>query len=156
VIPNDPYRITRALEIALAERADGTPAAIAPGEPAVAAPSLRAREIPHRKLVVTVAPDVLAQRIAARVDAMLAAGFVEEAERIGEDAVAANAVGYREALAYLRGWSTQGELRELLARNTRRYAKRQATWFRTEPGLIPVPTGDLDAATNALAGLPGW
>ncbi len=43
---------------------------------------------------------------------MLAAGFVDEAERIGADAVAADAVGYREASAYLNGWSTFQELQD--------------------------------------------
>ena len=81
-------------------------------------------------------------RIERRVDAMLAAGLVEEAERIGLDAVAADAVGYREALAYAAGWSTAAELRAQLIRSTRRYAKRQATWFRTEPDLIRVAPGD--------------
>jgi tRNA dimethylallyltransferase len=100
---------------------------------------------------------VLAQRIAARVDAMLAAGLLDEAERIGAQAVAADAVGYREALAHLAGWSTAAELRAQLARNTRRYAKRQATWFRTEPDLEPILTDDaLAEASRIAAALPGW
>src|SRR5260370_33255156 len=88
---------------------------------------------------------------------MLAGGLVEEAERIGADAVAADAVGYREALAYLAGWSTWVELRAQLLRNTRRYAKRQATWFRTEPDLEALPADDAFASAVAQAGaLPGW
>jgi tRNA dimethylallyltransferase len=67
---------------------------------------------------------------------MLAAGLLEEAERIGGDAVAASAVGYPQALAYLRGWSTERELRASLERATRRYARRQRAWFRSEPGTI--------------------
>ena len=100
---------------------------------------------------------MLERRIAARVDAMLANGFVEEAARVGADAVAADAVGYREALAFLAGFSTRDELRAHLIRNTRRYAKRQATWFRTEPGLVRVPAADALALAVAEAGaLPGW
>jgi tRNA dimethylallyltransferase len=99
----------------------------------------------------------LESNIARRVDAMLAAGLVEEAERIGGDALAADAVGYREALAYLAGWSTRDELRAQLFRNTRRYAKRQATWFRTEPDLEPLPADGAFARAVAQAGaLPGW
>jgi tRNA dimethylallyltransferase len=88
---------------------------------------------------------------------MLHAGVLDEAERVGLDAVAADAVGYREALAYLAGWSTYDELRTQLVRNTRRYAKRQATWFRAELGLVRVPAVDAVALAAAQAGaLPGW
>jgi tRNA dimethylallyltransferase len=129
--PHDPYRVARALEIALAARAAPLPAR----DPL---PTLRAGGIPYLKLWLEVdAADVQA-RIERRVDAMLAAGLVDEAERIGLDAVAADAVGYREALAYASGWSTAGELRAQLIRTTRRYAKRQATWFRTEPDLVRI------------------
>jgi tRNA dimethylallyltransferase len=149
--PNDPYRVTRALEIALAERAGGRRS----GEPDTQ--NLRTREIAARKLYLEIAPDELELRIAARVDAMLAAGLLDEAQRIGPDAVAADAVGYREALAFLAGWSNRDELRRQLIRNTRRYAKRQATWFRSEPGLLRIPAGGAFAAAESLAGgLPGW
>jgi tRNA dimethylallyltransferase len=143
---NDPYRIARALEIALAAR-DGADAPRGP------LPTLRAGGIPSLKLWLALDPADVQARIERRVDAMLAAGLVEEAERIGLDAVAADAVGYREALAFARGWSTAPELRAQLIRATRRYAKRQATWFRTEPDLVRVPPGD--AMTTARQRL-GW
>jgi tRNA dimethylallyltransferase len=60
---------------------------------------------------------------------------VDEAERIGREAVASDAVGYPHALAYLSGASTFGGLRTLLVRATRRYAKRQVTWLRSEPQI---------------------
>jgi tRNA dimethylallyltransferase len=152
IAPNDPYRIARALEIALAERT-GARRDDAPDT----AENLRSRGIVFRKLYLEIAPDELERRIAARIDAMLAGGLLEEAERVGPAAVAADAVGYREALAYLAGLSTYDELRAHLVRNTRRYAKRQATWFRTEPGLVRVPAADAPAAIAAEAGaLPGW
>ena len=167
---NDPYRITRALEIALAERESfGSDAAAAVGPSGGTwqrdaghdargnAENLVTRGIPFRKLYLEVESGELERRIAARVDAMLADGLLEEAERVGADAVAADAVGYREALAYLAGWSTRDELRTQLIRNTRRYAKRQATWFRTEPGLVRLPAGDALAGAVAEAeALPGW
>ena len=152
IVPNDPYRITRALEIALAERTG----ARRDDAPAIA-DNLRTRGIPFRKLYVDIEPGELERRIVARVDAMLANGLQEEAERVGADAVAADAVGYREALAYLAGWSTRDELRAQLIRNTQRYAKRQATWFRTEPGLVRVAADGAFARAAAEAGaLPGW
>jgi tRNA dimethylallyltransferase len=163
IAANDPYRIMRALEIALVERgavrrmpaADST-APTGTDDPA-ARQNLKTRGIGFRKLYLDVPPEVLERRIIARVDAMLANGFIEEAERIGADVVAADAVGYREALGFLAGFSTRAELRAHLIRNTRRYAKRQATWFRTEPGLVRVPAADALAFATAEAGaLPGW
>ena len=143
--PHDPYRVVRALEVVLAGRA--------PAPPRRALPTLRAGAIPFAKLWLEVEPAEISARIERRVDAMLAAGLVAEAERIGLGAVAADAVGYREALAYASGWSTAAELRAQLIRFTRRYAKRQATWFRTEPDLVRVaPAGASDAARQRL----GW
>lgn len=164
ISPNDPYRVLRALEIALVERGSRAREAAAPhGAPTAhddggsSRESLRSRGIAYRKLYLDVVPDVLERRIVARVDAMLADGFIEEAARVGADAVAADAVGYREALAFLAGFSTRDELRAHLIRNTRRYAKRQATWFRTEPGLVRVPATDALRLAVAEAGaLPGW
>ncbi len=169
VPPGDAYRVTRALEIALAERArvpgdeSSSPAPMHVGEPpapddaASEGESLRGRGVPYRKLYLDIAPETLQARIAARVDAMLGAGLLAEAERIGAEAVAADAVGYREALAYLAGFSTAGELRAHLIRNTRRYAKRQATWFRIEPDLVRIDQADAFAAAAAEArALAGW
>ncbi|MEO6991266.1 MAG: tRNA (adenosine(37)-N6)-dimethylallyltransferase MiaA [Candidatus Baltobacteraceae bacterium] len=123
--PADRYRVARALEIALAgERPDAPPETPR---------NLRSAGFPFVKVALDLEADELAARIGRRVDAMLAAGFVTEAERLGGEAVAADALGYPHALAYLRGWANRGELRQLLARTTLRYAKRQRTWFRHEP-----------------------
>jgi tRNA dimethylallyltransferase len=145
IAPNDPYRVARALEIALAGRTERA----SEREPL---PTLRAGGIPFAKLVLEIDPAVLAGRIEARVDAMLSAGLVEEAERVGSDAVAADAVGYREALAYAAGWSTAAELRAQLIRATRRYAKRQTTWFRSEPGVVRVSAAGCEAAARERLG----
>jgi len=160
IASNDPYRIMRALEIALLERGLArrrpAPNSTATNDSDVRQ-NLATRGIAVRKLYLDVAPGVLERRITERVDAMLANGFIGEAERVGAAAVAADAVGYREALAFLAGFSTRAELRAHLIRNTRRYAKRQATWFRTEPGLVRVPAADALAFAAAEAGaLPGW
>ena len=142
--PSDRYRVARALEIALAPR--GAMRAD------VATPSLRAAGVSFHKLALEVAPDALEERIRQRVDAMLAAGFVAEAERIGACAAAADAVGYPEALAYLAGRSTAGELRAHLVRSTRRYAKRQRTWFRGEPRMARVPPHEVAGIAAAALG----
>ena len=123
--PGDTYRVVRALEVALAP------------------PQSRARRgvlntlvtagIPFVKLFLDVAIDELDTRIERRTAAMIRGGLLEEAERIGAAAVASSAVGYPQALAYARGWSTADELHASLARATRRYARRQRAWFRREP-----------------------
>jgi tRNA dimethylallyltransferase len=143
VAPADAYRIVRALEIALVRDAP----------PLAPQPSLRSAGIAAIKLVLDVPDDVLEARIAARAGAMLDAGLLEEAERVGSHAVAADAVGYPQALAYRAGFASERELIALLARATRRYAKRQRTWFRHEPGARFV---DAAGAWDAARGLPGW
>ena len=140
--PGDRYRVVRALEIALG------------GERSREQRNLRTAGIPYRKAFLEIAPAELERRIAARVDRMLDEGLVDEAERVGAGAVAADAVGYPQALAYLRGFATRAELRAQLVRATRRYAKRQATWFRSEPQLVHV-AGYEDAERLART-LPGW
>jgi tRNA dimethylallyltransferase len=122
--PDDAYRVIRALEIALAsghakDRTNGIP-------------TLYARRLDYRYVVLDVPMEEVDARIERRVDEMLQSGFVEEAERIGGEVPAASTVGYPLALAWTRGWSTYSELRAALARATRRYARRQRTWFRGE------------------------
>ncbi|MGZ3505369.1 MAG: tRNA (adenosine(37)-N6)-dimethylallyltransferase MiaA [Vulcanimicrobiaceae bacterium] len=123
--PGDRYRVLRALEVALASgdavRDDLT------------ARSLASAAIPHLKVFLDIDAALLEARIERRTDAMIERGLLEEAERVGAAAMASNAVGYPQALAYVRGWCTLPELRALLVRATRRYAKRQQTWFRSEP-----------------------
>ncbi|MFN2461660.1 MAG: tRNA (adenosine(37)-N6)-dimethylallyltransferase MiaA [Candidatus Velthaea sp.] len=149
--PNDAYRVTRALEIALASRAGAYH-----DDAGRALPSLRATGIPYRKLYADVPRAELEGRIAARTERMLEAGFLEEAERIGGAAIAADAVGYPDALAYCAGRATLRELRTLLVRKTRRYAKRQATWFRTEPDVTRIAGGDTRAWLEAAREISGW
>lgn len=148
--PTDAYRIVRALEIALAGR-EGRRDLAAPTENR-AQPSLRAAGIAFVKVVLDVAPSVLDERIARRVDGMLAAGLVAEAARVGPAAVAADAVGYPQIFAYLAGFAAPHELREALARATRRYAKRQRTWFRSEPGVRFSAPDEVAAITRAALG----
>jgi len=79
--------------------------------------------------------ELLYGRINARVDDMLAHGLLEETEHLMRNGVfeanatAAQAIGYKELLAHLRGEETLPEAVERLKMATRRYAKRQMTWF---------------------------
>jgi len=147
VSPSDGYRIVRALEVALT-RAAGLPAE---PDPRPSGPDGLAGFTFH-KVVLDVEDGELDARIARRVDAMLAGGLVAEAERIGPGAVAADAVGYPQALAYLGGLSTAAELRASLVRATRRYAKRQRTWFRSEPAVTWATPGSIRSLAAAVLG----
>ena len=83
--------------------------------------------------------ETLYERIHARVDAMLARRWLEEvrrlAEKLPDDAKPLDFIGYGELRGHLRGERTLAEAREAIAQATRRYAKRQLTWFRKEPGV---------------------
>jgi tRNA dimethylallyltransferase len=91
----------------------------------------------------------LVERIAARVGVMLESGWIEEVRRlvaagVTEDRTPMKAIGYREIAAHLRGELDREELRERIVVATRRFAKRQATWFNREPCIEWVePMHDL-------------
>ena len=124
--PNNTVRVLRALEI---YRASG----LTPTEQA----ALSHRESsPYKPLYIGLAfrdRAVLYDRIDARVDAMLANGLVNEAVAFYAAApseTAANAIGCKELKPYLDGEQTLEACIDSLKRATRRYAKRQLTWFR--------------------------
>lgn len=103
--------------------------------------------------------DDLYRRIELRVDRMLAEGFVDEVQRLldagyGDAIVRLRSLGYREFAAYLRGDSTFDEARDLMKKHTRRFAKRQLTWFRADPRIHWLPATDsgtpADYAQHAL------
>ncbi|NUN70882.1 MAG: tRNA (adenosine(37)-N6)-dimethylallyltransferase MiaA [Bacteroidetes bacterium] len=104
---------------------------------------------------------VLYARIEERVDRMLASGFLDEVKRLmamgfDDRFQALQTVGYKEALAFLRGEITEERMIELMKQNTRRFAKRQMTWFRKEARISWLPTADdidLDAHASHIAGL---
>jgi len=91
---------------------------------------------------------VLQRRIERRVNRMLHGGLIEEVralldEGIPGDAPGLDGVGYRETVAYLQGRLARDELAGTIAAATRRYAKRQETWFRHQ--LLGHPAVTLDA-----------
>jgi len=83
------------------------------------------------------APAELAARIERRVQAMLAAGLVDEVRRLRGQGLEANpsaarAIGYRETLEFLDGRLAETELAMAIVGNTRELVKKQRTWFRTQ------------------------
>ena len=130
--PNNRRRIVRALEVM---DATGRPfSSFGPGLDHFGEPQLAVR------LVGVWLPRAeLARRIEKRVDAMFAAGFVDEVRALAEraDGMSRNAmqaIGYREVLALLGGEiATQQEAAARVARRTRAFARRQRMWFRRDP-----------------------
>jgi len=79
----------------------------------------------------------LRERVALRVDQMLAAGLIEEVAALREQGIesnpsAASAIGYRETLSFLRGEISKDELAPAIVLNTNHLVKKQRTWFRTQ------------------------
>lgn len=92
---------------------------------------------PFIAFCLTLPRALLYQRIEQRVDVMLANGLIAEVESLlaagyARDAFALRSFGYKELIAYLDEECTYLEAVEQLKRNTRRFAKRQLTWFRKD------------------------
>jgi tRNA dimethylallyltransferase len=85
--------------------------------------------------------DDLYERINLRTEQMWEQGLVQETERVlnmgySRTLNALNTVGYKETLAYLDGDISQDEAINTIKKNTRRYAKRQLTWFRKQLEMV--------------------
>ncbi|MEW6227805.1 MAG: tRNA (adenosine(37)-N6)-dimethylallyltransferase MiaA, partial [Bacillota bacterium] len=96
----------------------------------------------------------LYDRIDRRCESMVEQGLVEEAahllERGYEKALTAGqALGYKEIVEYMRGRCSLEEAVELIKRSTRRYAKRQLTWFRADPRIEWIDLGTLESVSQA-------
>lgn len=89
--------------------------------------------------------DVLYERIDRRVDMMVAEGLVDEVRALlpKRELNALQTVGYRELFDYFDGVCTLEEAIELIKRNSRRYAKRQLTWFRRDSAIAWFSPNDL-------------
>ena len=101
---------------------------------------------------------VLDARIADRVDAMWAAGLVDEvrdlaARGLREGRTASRALGYQQVLAYLDGRCTEAEAHAETVRATRRFVRRQRSWFRRDPRVVWLDAADPDLPGTAVAAL---
>jgi tRNA dimethylallyltransferase len=123
----NPQRIVRALEVCLST-----------GQPYSSYRRNTNVQRPFRQIKIVLERDRadLYDRIDRRMDLMLAQGLVEEARSLlpYRHHNALQTVGYTEVFGYLDGQYDEGEMVRLLKQNSRRYAKRQLTWFRREEG----------------------
>lgn len=100
------------------------------------------------KIGLTQPREILYEKIDLRVDKMVKEGLVDEVENIlksekGFSKTASMAIGYREIISYLNGECSLDEAIFLLKRNSRRYAKRQFTWFTKDESINWINTLDL-------------
>ncbi|MDP9845726.1 tRNA (adenosine(37)-N6)-dimethylallyltransferase MiaA [Streptosporangium lutulentum] len=110
------------------------------------------------QLGVEVPREVLDARVEARVERMWEAGLVEEVRRLSAQGLAGSrtasrALGYAQVLRFLDGEWTEEQAREETIRATRRFVRRQESWFRRDPRVIWLPQqapGLLDRALAAV------
>ncbi len=145
--PNDAVRIMRALEVF---EACGTPLSVLHERDKVK------REANTKSVLFFLLErdrETLYTRIDARVDQMIAEGLVDEVEGLMKmgyirSSPGMQGLGYREMCAYLNGETNLDDAISQIKMNTRRFAKRQITWFRTERDAQYI---DLSANTMAEA-----
>lgn len=146
--PANRRRVVRALEVTLGS---GRPfSSYGPGLEAYP-------PTPFRLLGVELPRDEVARRIEARYRRQLAEGFLDEVRALaagprGLSRTAAQALGYRELLAHVRGECRLGDAVDLAVRRTRRFARRQRVWFRRDPRITWVAAGNPVAVADAVLG----
>lgn len=97
----------------------------------------------------------LYSRIEDRVDSMLEAGLIEEVRSLldrgySPELTSMQGLGYKEILAYLAGVMPKREAVSLLKRNTRRFAKRQLTWFRRDQRIKWLPADAVSTGRDVI------
>jgi tRNA dimethylallyltransferase len=142
ILPGNGRRIVRALEVG---EITGAPFAASLPEQTYLLPTVQ--------VGLAVPREQLDARIDARVDRMWAAGLVAEVatlvgQGLRDGLTAARALGYAQVLAALDGHTTEDEARELTARLTRRFARKQESWFRRDPRVHWVEAPDAADATD--------
>jgi tRNA dimethylallyltransferase len=159
--PNDKLRVVRALEVF-----EQT------GQPLGAARSEHARgqsRYRDRSFVIDLEPSHHRERVHARSQAMLQAGFAAEVAGLlakhGPEVRALQSVGYRQLLAHLQEGTPAAELERAIERATLLYARRQRTWWKSEPGIYarltpqqllePEQLRAIEAFRKGASSLPG-
>lgn len=131
VHPNDALRIVRALEV---YEQTGSPLGAIRAEHALGEPRYRATFI-----VLDMERERHSALIDARAERMLEAGWAEEVRGLraawGDAIRAFGSVGYREVLAQVRDEAPLDETLRRIRKSTKVYARRQRTWFKSEPGV---------------------
>ena len=114
--------------------------------------SRKQRPFRVKKIGLNIERDALYDRINRRVDQMMADGLLEDARRLlpQRHLNALNTVGYKEMFTYLDGIWTLDEAVERMKGNTRRYARKQLTWFRNDLQVKWFAPSDKDQIINYI------
>ena len=142
-------RLVRALEVVELTGAPHT--AVLPGDPVYWMPAVT--------LGLRLPREVLTPRLDARVDRMWAAGLVDEVRGLipaglEGGVTASRAIGYAQALGQVRGTLAQADAVDATQQLTRRYARRQVSWFKRDPHTHWIDADDTDRVDQAAAQLP--
>jgi tRNA dimethylallyltransferase len=142
-------RLVRALEIVELTGAPHT--AVLPGDPSYWMPAVT--------IGLRLPREDLTPRLDARVERMWAAGLVDEVRGLlphglENGVTASRAIGYAQALGQLRGTLSRGDAVEATQQLTRRYARRQVSWFKRDPHTNWIDADDRDRVEQAAAHLP--
>lgn len=142
----NPHRLLRA--IAVSESAGMPYSALRQGQ-------RKTRPYRMLPLLLEIDREILYRTIDARVDEMMDQGLVEEARHFWSkrDLPALQTVGYQELFRHFAGELSLPEAIDLIKRNTRRYAKRQLTWFRAEDWWIRLPVQPRETLTQRAIAL---
>ncbi|MBB2745595.1 UNVERIFIED_ORG: tRNA dimethylallyltransferase [Microbispora rosea subsp. rosea] len=149
ILPSNGRRIVRALEVI---ELSGRPfSATMPSYDAVYDSVQIGVEVPR---------PVLDERIGRRVALMWEAGLVDEVRALAalglaEGRTAGRALGYAQVLRFLSGEWSEDQAREETVRATRRFARRQESWFRRDPRVVWLPFDAPDLADRAIAVITG-
>jgi tRNA dimethylallyltransferase len=147
ILPSNGRRVVRALEVVEITGTSFTASLPEPG----------AYAVPAVQLGLALDRATLDARIESRVERMWAAGLVEEVSRLAEAGLrdgrtASRALGYAQVLRHLDGEWTEEQARAETVRATRRFARRQESWFRRDPRVHWLDAGSPDLVDRALAG----
>lgn len=143
---NDKKRILRILEIYKATGKNKTEQEIESRKNGV--------KYDYKVFAINMEREKLYERINMRVDIMIENGLIEEVENLlekyNEFPTAMQGLGYKEVVEYLQGKISKEEMIEKIKRETRRYAKRQLTWFRKNKQTIWIGPHDLQKILNEI------
>jgi len=139
ISPNDKKRILRVLEIYKATGKTKTQQEIESRQKGV--------KYDYEVYAISWDRELLYERINKRVDIMIEQGLIQEVQKLldkyDEFPTAMQGLGYKEVVEYLEGKTTKEEMIEKIKMETRRYAKRQITWFKKNKQTIWIGPHDL-------------
>ena len=146
ISPNDKKRIMRVVEIYKATGKTKTEQEI----------ESRTHEVKYdyRVFAIKMDREKLYERINKRVDMMIEKGLIEEVQNIlkkyDKFPTAMQGLGYKEVVEYLEGKTTKEEMIEKIKMQTRRYAKRQITWFKKNKQTIWIENNELSKILEVI------